>query len=125
MSRPLSRSVLQQLTPALGSLASVASEGGYLNRGQLESLLVGTGLESDTASLEELELWAELLWNLRQDTRNERHRVVSRALRLRGLRICLLGPRLLSILPHNSTSEAAIAETVLTPRLCSDSLSCR
>lgn len=103
----LSSDVIQKLAPALGSLVRLVSERAELDRSQLETLLLTKELEPDAAVLGELKLWAELLWRLMEDSSDERRRVVSKTLMLRGLSEAELRPALFMVVEAASEAKQA------------------
>jgi parallel beta-helix repeat protein len=85
MTRRLSSEALNQLIPLLGSLARLVARGSRVSEDQLRTLLLGVGLESDPAALEELKRWSQLLTALREQPSEDNRLATVEALMLRGL----------------------------------------
>lgn len=85
MTSRLSTDAMARLTPLLGSLARMVARGLPVNESQLQTLLLGADLESDTSALEELKRWGRLLTILREQPTEENRHATVEALMLRGL----------------------------------------
>jgi hypothetical protein len=84
MESNLSSGLLEQIRPLLGNLAQLVIEGSRLSEDVLRDLLRETGLQDNSAALTELQLWGELLVDVREDP--TQHQSTVEALQLRGLR---------------------------------------
>ena len=85
MSSDLSKDVIDQLTPLLGSLAQLLASGSQLTEDDLPILLMGTDLEPDPIALEELRHWGTLLRTVQEEPSEERRRSTAETLMSLGL----------------------------------------
>ena len=85
MSSSLSSEHLSQLVPLIGSLARLLADGSQLSEGELDTLLLGVGMESNPVALAELSRWGRLLKALHQVPSDAQRRATVEALRIRGL----------------------------------------
>ena len=69
----------------LGSVTRILVSSAQLRDGQLQTLLVGAGLDDDPVATDEVRRWARLLTALRDEPTEEQRRATAEALMLRGL----------------------------------------
>lgn len=85
MSSHLSSREIEQLAPTLGSLARLIASGSNLNEPQLKTLMLGTGLDYNPTTLQEMKLWGRLLKALHEQPIPELRLATVEALMLRNL----------------------------------------
>ena len=85
MSSSLSSEHMAQLVPSLGSLARLMADGSQISESELQTLLLGAGLESNPLALDEVQRWGRLLKALQVAPGELQRRTTVEALLMRGL----------------------------------------
>ena len=112
MTSRLSRDMLEQLTPLLGSLARIVASDSDLSESELEMLLIGGGLKPDSAVVEELERWGRVLMALRQEPSDHLRRAAVEGLKLRGLPEAPVSLAVLAVTKKQTVDQAREATRV-------------
>jgi hypothetical protein len=85
VSSHLSREDIQQLAPLLGSLARLVARGSHLSENELRTLLLGSDVEYNAATMKEIKIWFQLLQALYEEPTSALRQVTVEALLLRDL----------------------------------------
>jgi len=81
----ISKEKFERMTPLLGSLSRLVSNGAKLDDSALETLLIGRELEDDQICLKELRRWGKLLTAMRDNPSKLQREATVEALLVRGL----------------------------------------
>ncbi len=113
MSSHLSREDIQQLAPLLVSLARLVARGSHLSENELRTLLLGSGVEYNAATMKEIKIWFQLLHALYEEPTSALRQVTVEALLLRDL------PEASILLAVDTVTSSVVAGTGTAPQFTS------